>query len=156
MTTVRVYRAESAEPATPPKVRIYRAESAGAVAAAGKVRVYRAESAGTAGVVVAPMASQTVEPEALMTVTASLVGGGAADSWLWRRVSGPALSTFSSAGAVATLRTPSAMPPGTTVVLGARAVVGSVTSAEVTVTLDVLPQTEWSRVPGANWVGATR
>jgi hypothetical protein len=46
------------------------------------------------------------------------------------------------------------MPPGQNLVFGARATLGGVNSTEQTITFTVLPQLEWTRVPGGAWTGA--
>lgn len=158
MSKLRIHRAEMV---SVPVLRIYRAEMTGSAVVISKLRIYRAEISGTAAVVVAPFTplASPVEPETLVSITAALLGGGGADSWTWRRVSGPA-SSLTSAGATATLKTPSVVPAqgqppvGATVVLGVKATIGSVVSAEQTITIPVLPQLEFAGVGSGPWAAA--
>jgi hypothetical protein len=112
----------------------------------------RAGVTGTAALSVAVIAAQSVEPETLVTVVAALVGGGSADSWTWRVVSGQPVS-FGGSGNTRTFVAPSLMPPGGgTSTLGVIATVGGTSSPERTVIITYLPQTRWQFVGGV-WVG---
>lgn len=93
---------------------------------------------------------QSVEPETIVALTAVLEGGGSANVYTWRQVSGPSVTLFGSDASRA-FRAPSAMPPGTTVVIGVTATVGSATSPEVIATVDVLSQLSW--VYDNGWIG---
>ena len=128
------------------------------IASTPKLRAVKLSLAGTAAPVVIPNPNVTSEPEVILTLNASLVGGGGASSWTWRVVSGTAPTAgLSPAGASCSFRVPSVMPPASgTLVIGVTATVASVTSAEVFTTVSLLPQTIWSRVPGGGWVGASR
>lgn len=135
-----------------PKLRVGRAGVDGTAAVTPKLRVGRAGVTGTAAVLVAALAPQTVEPETLVSLTASLVGGGSADSWTWRVVTGMPVS-FSGTGASREFIAPSTLPPGGgTTVIGVRATVGGTTSPEVTVTITLRPQLSW-QYNGTQWVG---
>lgn len=158
MAAGRIYRAAT-ESVASSKGRIYRAESAGGGTATPKGRIYRAEAAGIAAVTLLPIANITAEPGTVVPITAVLEGGGSADSYTWRRVSGPA-STLSTAGGVASLTVPALavnyIPVQAVVVIGVTATKSGTTSREVTTTITGLPETDWSRIPGGAWVGATR
>lgn len=170
MAAVRWGRSELAQGALIPRVRWGRSELNGTVAAGGsKVRWGRSEVAGTANtigkvrwgrselggggaVVINALNPQTVEPETVVSLTAVLSGGGTADSYTWRRVSGPAVA-FIGTGATITFLAPSGMPPGgASVVVGVTATSGGTVSAERTVTITVLPQLRW-QLSGTSWVG---
>lgn len=148
MSRARIYRASMETPPPKPKARIYRAAMAGSALLRPKARIYRAAMQGTRAVVVASIAARTVDPGVLVSITAALVGGEAADSWTWRPVSGPAVG-LAAPGATCTFTSPSAVdaqraPMATTVVLGVRATIGNVQSPEVLVTVNVLPQLVWT------------
>ena len=110
---------------------------------------------GPLAVALNPIPAQTVEPETTVTITAVLTGGGAADSYSWRRVSG-ATVTLTLDDDVATFTAPSAMPPGTSVVIGVTATVSGTTSPEQQVTVTVLPQLRWTLNAARQWVGSPR
>lgn len=154
MTKLRIY-GTSLTGTSGVKLRVYATSLTGTAVTGAKLRVYATSLTGTVSALVTPLAAQTKEPETAVTITASTVDGNAPDSWSWRQVSGPTVA-FSGTGATRSFTAPSAMPPGATVVVGVRAIKGGVLSPEVTCTVTVLPQTEWSRVPGGQWVGATR
>jgi hypothetical protein len=117
------------------------------------VRWGRTLVSGTAAVVVNPIPDQTnLEPESTVTITASLLGGGTADSWVWRVVSGPAV-TIVGTGPSVTIAAPSDMS-GASVVIGVKATVGVLQSAEVTTTITSLPQTDWWW-SGTDWLPRT-
>lgn len=122
--------------------RIYRAGATGTAPVTGKGRIYRAGLTGTASVLVSVIADyDNVEPETNLAITATLQGGGSADSWTWRRVSGAAIG-INGTGASVSFLAPSDIN-GTSVVVGVTATVGPTTSPEETFTVTVLPQTEW-------------
>ena len=79
----------------------------------------------------------------LVEITALLVGGTPADTYIWRQISGPAVS-FLGTGHTRSFTAPSALN-GAVVVIGVRASVGGTTSPEVTVTITSLPQLVWTR-----------
>lgn len=152
--TLRVYRVGLAEVATGPKLRVYKAGLTGTTIVTPKLRVYRVGLTGELGLVVTPVADQSgILPETMVTVTAFLDGGGTADSWVYRQISGPPV-TFSGTGPTRTLTAPSVMPPTATrdVVIGVRAVKGAVTSAERTFKITPLYQTDWYYT-GTGWRG---
>ncbi|WP_100812997.1 hypothetical protein [Microbacterium lacus] len=153
MTAVRVARVGLQEQPGLTTVRVGKVALTGLAPAAVKVRVEKVALTGTAAVAVNPIAAITAEPESVVTLTASLTGGGNPDSWTWRRVSGNAV-TLTGTGASRTLRAPSGMPPvGGSVVIGIIATVGGVNSPERTVTITTLPQIRWQYQSGA-WVGS--
>ncbi|MCL2453773.1 MAG: hypothetical protein FWD18_00495 [Micrococcales bacterium] len=82
----------------------------------------------------------SVGPGETATLTAT---GPAGATYEWRRVSGPAVTLVDS-GATVALTGPSTMPPTQGLVIGCRAVVGTQVSREATLTLTVLPQTDWA------------
>lgn len=132
------------------KARWISASATGTVLTSAHVRWLSSSATGTAAVVVNPLPDLgNVEPESTVSVTASLVGGGAADSWAWRRVSGPTIGII-TAGASASFTAPSVLA-GTSVVVGVTATVGATTSPEDTFTVTVLPQTEWWWT-GTGWI----
>lgn len=141
----RVYRASAVgtAPDAGPQGRVYRAAVTGTVPASRLGRVFRAAIAGTASVVIAAFAPRTVEPMSTVSLTAALVGGGVADSYSWRQISGPSVS-FTGTGGSRSFPAPSTMA-GAVVVLGVQATVGATTSAEATITITVLPQITWNR-----------
>lgn len=153
MATARVFRAEVADGPPGGRVRVYRGDMTGTAPVYGSVRVQRAAMSGVAAVILSPLSPVTAGPGELVSLTANLSGGGVADSYTWRLVSGPAVA-FQGTGASRSFLAPSAMPPGASVVVGVTATIGAVTSTEQFVTVTVLPQTRWSRVHGGQWVGA--
>lgn len=141
----RVYRSAltGTLPADAPRGRVYRAGVAGTVPAARKGRVYRARALGSAAVIIAPIPAETVEPETTVELTALLVGGTPAESYIWRVASGPDVTLMGS-GHTRAFTAPSTLS-GATVVIGVRAVVGSTTSTERLITTTVPPQIVWTR-----------
>jgi hypothetical protein len=115
-------------------------------------RVYRSALIGVGAVGLQPLLDVTVEPLTTVTFAAALLGGGAADSYTWRRVSGPAITFFGS-GASRSFRAP-AEQFGATIVIGVTATVDGVTSAERTATVTVRPQIMWERRHGGDWLPA--
>jgi hypothetical protein len=149
----RVHRISGTGSVEVPRGRVHRISSSGAPAAAPRGRVHRVRSSGVAALAVEPIAGQQVPGGALVALTASLEGGQVADSWAWRRISGPAIG-IEGTGATRTFRAPSIMPPANqTVVVGVTATVGGVTSVERTVEIVVMPQLKWFWT-GAAWVGS--
>ena len=161
MTTIRVYRASlTALPQY--KVRVYKASLAAAVPAVTKVRVYEASLGGVGAVIVSITPTLTVGPGEDVSLTATLLTGGSA-TWAWRRISGPTVG-LSPSGAAAAFVAPSvwnadrAQPTGglpglSTLVIGVKATVGGVESAEVRCTITILPQLSWAST-GTAWVGS--
>jgi hypothetical protein len=99
-----------------------------------------------------PLNDSTVEPGTVVTLSAVLTEGGAADSYSWRVVSGTSV-TLTGYGASRTFIAPSVMPPsGTAVIIGVTATKNGSTSQEVTATVTVPPQIRWTYHNGA-WVG---
>ena len=144
MSTARIFRAALEYVPPAPKARLYRAELSGTaiiIPDVPKVRLYRAELSGTAAVLVAPLTGQTVEPLSTVTLTAVLLSAGPADSWTWRRISGPSVG-IEGTGATRTFVAPATMD-GTEVVIGVTATKDGVTSNERTVTIAALPQLSW-------------
>lgn len=151
MAVVRWGRADFEEVPSAPKVRWGRADFEGTAVVVPKVRWGRADFEGVAAVLIAPIPNQSnVEPETLITVTTSVTSGHTADSWTWRRISGPTV-TLTGTGGTRTFYAPSGMT-GTTLVLGVTATAGGVTSPEQTVTVTTLPQVSWHYSAGT-WVG---
>lgn len=110
-----------------------------------RLRILRGAVEGAGALVIRPIATQTVEPETIVTL-AAVLEEGVADTWTWRVVSttpGPAPALATPSAGVCTLRAPSAMPPGATVVIGVTATIDGRTSTERTVTVAVLPQVRW-------------
>lgn len=157
MTTVRWVRSELVVPPANPKVKWVRSELTGTAVTVPRVRWVRSEVVGSAQVLVAPLPALTdVEPETPVLLNASLLGGGIADVWSWRRVSGPAVQLFSPAHGYISFDAPSfhvnGVPQPCTVVIGVRATIGTTVSPEVTCPVDVLTQTDWA-YSGGVWVG---
>lgn len=142
MATGRVYRAGMAVPGG--KGRVYRAGMTGAGPAGRHGRIYSAGMTGAAAVVLSPVVVPgTVEPMTELIISMSLASGDAADTWTWRQVSGP-LITFYGSGSTRSFTTPSTWDGGT-VVIGVRATLGGVSSAERQIPIEVLPQIVWVR-----------
>lgn len=153
MTTVRWGRAAIDAPSQSPRIQWGLATLEGTASQRPRLRWGGAAVDGVAAVVVAPIPNRSnVEPESTLTITAALQDGGTADSWTWRPVSGPAVG-ITGTGPTVQLVAPSHID-GTTVVLGVQAAVGSTKSSEVTITLNVLPQTEWWWI-GSGWIPRT-
>ncbi len=119
-----------------------------------RVRWGMAIMAGTSNLVINPIANIQAEPEVVVTLTATLPVGSSADSYIWRQISGPSIP-ISGTGSSISITTPSAMPPGATLVMGVTAVSGATQSAERTFNVNVFAQTEWLRVHGGDWTGAS-
>lgn len=155
MSKARDYRLSyDVVPATP-KVRDYRLDFSGAALSIPKVRDYRLDLSGAAAVVVNALAAQVAEPESTVTISASLLGGGVADTWTFRPISGPPIG-LTVAGASATFKAPSTKPPaGAVVVVGVTATLDGTTSAERTCTITLLPQVRWAW-NGTVFVGAPK
>jgi hypothetical protein len=118
--------------------------------AAAHARWYEAGGTGSPAVIVNALPDlANVEPESTITVTATLVGGGTADTWTWRRVSGPTIGIIGT-GATVTFTAPSDIN-GATVVVGVTATIDATTSPERTFTVNVLAQTEWWWT-GTGWI----
>ena len=143
---------------TVPRLRAARIGLTGPVVTVPRLRAARIGLTGPVAVIVTPPSALTAEPETLVTLTPTLAGGQVGDTWTVRVVSGPAPTSGPNlAAGVVTLRTPSIWPPNSqALVIGYRATKDGITSAEATTTITVLPQTDWSRVHGGTWVGATR
>ena len=157
----RVYRAAVVAPPENPKGRVFRAGVVGAAGAAtprGRVfrsgftgtpptarkgRVYGTRVSGTPAVVLAPIASRTVEPMTVVEITALLTGGTPAQSYVWRQISGPAVQ-LTGTEHTRSFVAPSSLD-GAVVVLGVRGVVGGTSSSETSVTITTLPQIVWTR-----------
>lgn len=150
MTRARWYEAGGQNTPASPHVRWYEAGGTGTAPASSRVRWYEAGGNGTAAVKVTPLPDlSNVEPGTTVTVTAALAGGGSADSWNWRVVSGPATGLFAT-GATITFTAPSDIN-GTSLVIGVTATIGPTTSTEDTFTVTALPQTEWYWT-GTGWL----
>lgn len=149
MPTLRAVRHGLNTAPTPPKLRAVRHGLTGGTVTTPKLRAVRHGLTGGQAVIVTPLPSYTgVEPGTALNLTASLVGGGAADSWFWRVVSG--VAGISGTGASVTVTAPSDIN-GTTATIGVTATVAGVTSAEVTSTVSALPQLDWFW-GGAGWL----
>lgn len=140
MPRLRVVRATGSSP-TALKLRVTRVTGSGPVPVAQQLRVTRVTGSGALAIVVNPLPNWTgVEPESDLTITASLLGGLVADSWTWRIVTGTA--AINGTGDTVIITAPSHIN-GTTITVGVTGTKDAVTSAEVTFTVAVLPQTEW-------------
>lgn len=136
--------------AASPRLRIGGVSASGALAAAPRLRVGGISASGAVALVVNPILDQVnVEPESVVSLTASLASGDAADSWAWRRIFGPDIGIVGTGSSVS-FSAPSAID-GASVTVGVRATQAGVQSAEVTATIVVLPQTEWLW-GGAGWI----
>lgn len=135
------------------KVRWGRGTLEGTAATTPKVRWGRGTLEGAAGIVIGPIAAQTVEPGTSVEVPATVVTGSW-DQMAWRRVSGPTVQLVASGPSSVTFIAPSVMPPSNaTVVLGVFAsMTGVGVSTEQTATITVRPQIRWS-LEGGVWVG---
>lgn len=152
MTVARVGALTVTSPVPAPLVRLGAITVTGSTAGAPRVRLGAVAVSGTAAVIVVPPPGRTLGPGESLVLTAALADGSAADTWSWRRVSGPTV-TLVGAGASRTVVAPSVMPPGDTLVLGVTATVGAVVSVEQLVQIPLLPQLAWS-YDGTGWVGA--
>lgn len=152
MTVVRRIRTavDGTPPAAPVKARWISAALDGAAPISGHVRWLRAAVDGAPAVIVNPLPDlANVEPESTVTITATLVGGGTADTWTWRRISGPAIGLFGTGPSVS-FPAPSVIDGGT-LVIGVTATLAGITSTEDTFSITVLPQTEWLWT-GTGWI----
>lgn len=149
---LRVFGAQMTSPPEPPKVRLYAASSPGTELVIPKVRIYAASLAGSPLVVLNPLTDRTENPERHVTLQATMQGGGFADSYTWRRVSGTAV-TLSVDNDTVSFTVPSIPAPGA-VQIGCRATVNGVQSPEVVATITIIPQTVFSRIAGRAWTGA--
>lgn len=154
MAVVRYSRAAVTGTApTLTKVRLARVAITGTAPAETKVRYGRLALVGTPALVIQPLADVTTEPERIVTIVAQTLDGVPADSFVWRRISGPAVE-LEAAGAQVGFTAPSLMPQaGRVLVLGVRATAGAQTSPERTVTVTVLAQTSWIRYGDGPWKG---
>lgn len=127
--------AGTAVPATS-KLRLGGLTVAGPVPLTSRLRVGGLTVAGPTAVIVKALPNLTNgEPGNVVRVTASLVSGGAADSWTWRPVSGPN-TAINGTGETVDITLPGDFN-GTTVTIGVRATVDGTTSPEVTFTISV-------------------
>lgn len=153
MSKLRVYQSTLSSPAGV-KLRVYQSTLIGTGPATSKLRVYQSTLSGTQAVRVNVIDPITAGPNEPLTLTASLVAGGSADSWAFRRISGPAVS-FAGTGAVRTFAAPAVQPPNLgELKVGIIATIDGVQSPEVVVTITLLPYTRayWS---GTAWVGSS-
>lgn len=143
---------------SPPRLRVAGITADGTTPVNPRLRVAGLSATGTAYPVLAAVTANaaSAEPSQVVTLTATLAPGSPTpDTYVWSRLSGPA-GTLTASGATATFTAPSIDPPGTQdVVLSCRAKVGTVSGNTVSVAVTVLPQTDWTRVPGGSWVGAS-
>lgn len=160
MARVRLGGVTLADPPVAPRVRLGGVALSGAEPVVARVRLGGVALSGAPAVVVAPMAERIAGPGELVTITPELASGGTADSWTWRRISGPTVTLLTAPGGGRAVTAPSVMPssptasgPAATIVLGAIATVGGVTSPERTVSIAILPQLSWAW-SGSAWVGA--
>lgn len=116
-----------------------------------KGRVSAVRLLGSVAMLLAPFVARTVEPLAMVDVTAVL-SQGVATGFEWRVVSAPAgvTVTLSGTGAARRFRAPG-LRAGGVVVLGVLARNGTAASPEQLVTITVLPQITWVRYPGGAW-----
>ena len=136
-----------------PVLRWGRAGTDGTAGSVPKLRWGRAGMTGVGATVLEIIPPQTVEPETIVTVSAPLVGGGFADSYTWRIVSGVPVSFTTVSTGVRTFRAPSVMPPSTAqTVIGVVGVVSGTSTPEVFVTITLLPQLRWYYTP-TGWAG---
>lgn len=156
MSTLRVYKSSAL---TPPLLRVYKSSASGTAPSNPILKVYKSSATGTTTPIIDAPTQFTIGPGENVTVTPVLLYGLTADSWSWRRISGPN-TTLSGTGATRVVTGPSVWPPSpsaptVTLLLGVTATVGSLTSAEHVITVTVLPQTAWSYSSTASaWVGA--
>ena len=95
---------------------------------------------------IAPANQADVEPLTTVSLTAGVVGGGAA-TYTWRVISGPTATIVGGTAATVTFTAP-AVQAGGTMTIGVKATQVGVDSPEVTCTVAVLPHNEWW------WTGA--
>lgn len=149
---LQVFSAQVTSPPSNPRLRVFSARSDGTQSSIPKLRVFSAALSGSPRVALDPIADRTEPPERVVTLVAKLQGGGFADSYLWRRVSGVGV-TLAALDDTATLTVPSIVTPGA-VQIGCTAVVNGIQSTEVVSTITIIPQTVFSRVAGRPWSGA--
>lgn len=153
MPRLRAVQIVGSSPTTP-RLRVAKLTGSGSPAASPRLRAARLTGSGAAAVTVAPLSGLTnVEPGSPVSFTASLLGGGSADSWAWRRVSGAQIGLIAT-GATATFPAPSDLN-GASVTIGVSATLGGITSPEVTAIVTALPQLEWWWTDSA-WSPAVR
>lgn len=162
MSTLRIYKASLA--ALPQvKMRIHKVSLAAAVPIETRLRVHKVSLAAVGAVIVTIEPEVTVGPGEVVQLEAELVTPGSA-TWAWRRISGPSIG-LSPDGATASFVAPSlwnsdrtqpngGVPGISTLVVGVRATIDGIQSAEVRCEVDILPQLSWSRGEGT-WVGAS-
>jgi hypothetical protein len=83
----------------------------------------------------------------------TLQGTGNGTSWIWRRISGATVALSSLSVQNPTFTAPATVA-GDTIVFGLKVGNGATTSAEDTVSVTVLPQTEWV-VQNGSWIGSS-
>lgn len=155
MSTLRTHRLALDLAPAAARLRAHGLALSGTTPAIPKLRIRGLTLAGPAAVVVSALAPQVAEPESTVTVTGALVGGGVADSWTFRPISGPSIG-LTVAGASATFTAPSTKPPsGAVVVVGVTATLDGTTSPERTCTITLLPQVRWAWT-GTVFVGAPK
>ena len=138
---------------TGPRHRVLKLSGVGDAVAPPRHRVLKVAGAGTTSVTLNPFTNLTdVEPETVLSITATMSDGSAADAYTWRQISGPAVALMGT-GATRVFRAPSQLngslaPVASSVVLGVTATVDGVTSPERTITVGVLPQLRWYRSAG--------
>ena len=138
-------------------LRVARSGFTGTPVTTTALRVARTGFTGTVAVLLDPIPNQTVDPVVsdVTTVNAVLTGGGTADSYTFRRVSGVA-ATLSATGGTCTFPTPAVFGPNNSaVVIGATATTSGLTSPERLSTVTVLPTLRWVW-DGAKFVPARR
>jgi hypothetical protein len=161
VTTLRIHKASlTALPQV--KIRVHKVSLTAAAPIISKIRVHKASLTGIAATVVSVPATRVAGPGEPVQIVASLLSGGS-PAWVWRRISGPVFG-LTPVGDTVSFTTPSlwndtqAQPtagaPGTSVlVLGVKATVDGVESAEVRCEVTILPQVSWTR-NATSWVGA--
>jgi len=143
MPRSRTFSITGTTPAAPPRSRTLRVTGTGTAASVPRSRVLRVTGSGATALILNPLVSLIdVEPETLIAVTATAVGGVVPDSWTWRKVSGLDLGITGTTGSV-TIRAPSSIVGGVSVI-GVTATKDGVVSPERTMSISVLPQTKWS------------
>lgn len=161
MTTLRVYK--SSLTALPQyKVRVHKASLTAAAPVVTKIRVYKESLTAVAATVVTIAPTAVAGPGESVELVADLLSPGTA-TWQWRRISGPTVG-LNVSGDTATFVAPSlwnadtsqpnvGVPGVSVLVLGVRATIDGIQSAEVRCEVSILPQLSWSR-SGTSWVGA--
>lgn len=118
-----------------------------------RLRVHELVGGNAATLALQPFTVATVPAGRVGTAVAALADGGTAEAWYWEQTSGPTV-TLAVNGPQARFVAPAIMPPGATITLLVRVTRGTAT-AEQTATFTVLPETEYTRVAGRSWVGAS-